>query len=225
MARVTKLLATAAAVATVLGMASGAHAAIVATSSANIDFNQDIAATAIVSCNLEAPNRCDPLSGVTITPNGAAFFQTAPQGGGAVPPGDNTTFLTIVGGSSATLTAVGQVITGLSFFLGSPDDFNAIQFFSGALQVGPTFHGNELGSPYFAGLQSIGERVTFTGLAGLNIDSVVFSSPSTAMEIDRIFVATAPVPEPATWAMMILGMGMVGMGLRLRRRPATVLAA
>ena len=27
------------------------------------------------------------------------------------------------------------------------------------------------------------------------------------------------VPEPATWAMMILGMGMVGMGLRLRRRP------
>ena len=33
------------------------------------------------------------------------------------------------------------------------------------------------------------------------------------------------VPETATWAMMILGMGMVGMGLRLRRRPAAVLAA
>jgi len=28
------------------------------------------------------------------------------------------------------------------------------------------------------------------------------------------------VPEPATWAMMILGMGMVGAGLRMRRRPA-----
>jgi hypothetical protein len=26
------------------------------------------------------------------------------------------------------------------------------------------------------------------------------------------------VPEPATWAMMILGMGMVGLGLRMRRR-------
>jgi hypothetical protein len=28
------------------------------------------------------------------------------------------------------------------------------------------------------------------------------------------------VPEPATWAMMILGMGMVGFGLRMRRRTA-----
>ena len=32
------------------------------------------------------------------------------------------------------------------------------------------------------------------------------------------------VPEPATWAMMILGMGMVGMGLRLRRRSSDPLA-
>ena len=32
------------------------------------------------------------------------------------------------------------------------------------------------------------------------------------------------VPEPATWAMMIIGMGMVGMGLRLRRRPEATLA-
>jgi hypothetical protein len=27
-----------------------------------------------------------------------------------------------------------------------------------------------------------------------------------------------PVPEPATWAMMILGFGMIGVGLRMRRR-------
>jgi hypothetical protein len=32
------------------------------------------------------------------------------------------------------------------------------------------------------------------------------------------------VPEPATWAMMILGMGMVGMGLRMRRRTVAVAA-
>jgi hypothetical protein len=32
-------------------------------------------------------------------------------------------------------------------------------------------------------------------------------------------VAAAPgVPEPATWGMMILGMGMIGYGLRMRRR-------
>jgi len=34
----------------------------------------------------------------------------------------------------------------------------------------------------------------------------------------------APVPEPATWAMMILGMGMVGMGLRMRRRAVAAFA-
>jgi hypothetical protein len=31
---------------------------------------------------------------------------------------------------------------------------------------------------------------------------------------------TPGVPEPATWAMMILGLGMVGAGLRMRRRSA-----
>ena len=37
-------------------------------------------------------------------------------------------------------------------------------------------------------------------------------------------VNVAPVPEPATWAMMILGMGMVGLGLRMRRRTASAVA-
>jgi hypothetical protein len=35
---------------------------------------------------------------------------------------------------------------------------------------------------------------------------------------------TPGVPEPATWAMMILGMGMVGAGMRMRRRPVHVVA-
>jgi hypothetical protein len=38
-------------------------------------------------------------------------------------------------------------------------------------------------------------------------------------------VTSAPsVPEPATWAMMILGMGFVGVGLRLRRRTGSAIA-
>ena len=37
-------------------------------------------------------------------------------------------------------------------------------------------------------------------------------------------ILTAGVPEPATWALMILGFGMLGSGLRLRRRES-VLAA
>lgn len=32
--------------------------------------------------------------------------------------------------------------------------------------------------------------------------------------------ALAPVPEPQTWAMLILGFGMIGAGMRSRRRPS-----
>jgi len=44
------------------------------------------------------------------------------------------------------------------------------------------------------------------------------SSPST------IFVSVASVPEPAAWAMMLMGLGLVGAGLRIaRRRDVTAL--
>jgi len=33
-------------------------------------------------------------------------------------------------------------------------------------------------------------------------------------------VQVAPVPEPATWAMMLIGFAGVGMAMRRRRRPA-----
>lgn len=36
--------------------------------------------------------------------------------------------------------------------------------------------------------------------------------------LDNVSV-TGPVPEPATWAMMLMGFGMVGVGLRSRRKP------
>jgi hypothetical protein len=33
-------------------------------------------------------------------------------------------------------------------------------------------------------------------------------------------LAINPVPEPATWALMLLGFGGIGMALRRRRKPA-----
>lgn len=40
----------------------------------------------------------------------------------------------------------------------------------------------------------------------------------------QIPVGTPPVPEPATWAMMIVGFGLVGAGLRMRRKQALLAA-
>jgi len=46
------------------------------------------------------------------------------------------------------------------------------------------------------------------------------TSPVSAGAISgNVTITNAAVPEPATWAMMILGFGAVGMVLRRRRRP------
>lgn len=52
-------------------------------------------------------------------------------------------------------------------------------------------------------------RLTFTNLTG-GVNEGVF--------LDAVSVAA--VPEPATWAMMLLGFGGIGLAMRRRRRPA-----
>ncbi len=69
--------------------------------------------------------------------------------------------------------------------------------------------GNSSGSRNIAGVTYadtwlIGAAAGSDNNDGFKLYSVSFDAPA--------------VPEPATWAMMILGMGMVGAGLRLRRR-------
>ncbi|HET9161037.1 MAG TPA: FxDxF family PEP-CTERM protein [Caulobacteraceae bacterium] len=71
-----------------------------------------------------------------------------------------------------------------------------------------SFHGLD-GFPVASGLHTIHVIGNISGDGGTYQGSVN--------------VLTA-VPEPATWAMMILGMGMVGFGLRMRRRTASAVA-
>ena len=49
-------------------------------------------------------------------------------------------------------------------------------------------------------------------VAGLRL-----SSTQNAFEVDNL--AINAVPEPATWAMMLLGFGAVGFAMRRRRQP------
>ena len=62
-------------------------------------------------------------------------------------------------------------------------------------------------------------RFTVTGTAGELFTSVTFSSTGNSFEVDNLAVGGA-VPEPATWAMMIVGFGLVGGAMR-RSRKAT----
>jgi hypothetical protein len=62
--------------------------------------------------------------------------------------------------------------------------------------------------------------VSFATTGGALTFRAVGTSDSTGGYLDDITISTAAVPEPATWAMMILGFGLVGAGMR-RRRTAT----
>jgi hypothetical protein len=58
--------------------------------------------------------------------------------------------------------------------------------------------------------------VSYKVTSGPRLTGATFSSSGNSFEFDNL--ATAPVPEPATWALMIGGFGLVGFGLRRRAR-------
>jgi hypothetical protein len=62
------------------------------------------------------------------------------------------------------------------------------------------------------------------GYAGSGVINNGTRQGNQAINFGPVSVPATAVPEPATWAMMILGFGMVGYGLRLRRRSSPALA-
>jgi hypothetical protein len=70
-------------------------------------------------------------------------------------------------------------------------------------------------------------RVFFTATSGTSIGGLRFFSPGVGFEFDNIMAATAEdissagVPEPAAWAMLIAGFGLVGASSRRRGRVVT----
>jgi hypothetical protein len=131
----------------------------------------------------------------------------------AAPLGDGTRYLAIQAGQSETIT-FGTVQNLFGLLLGSADAYNGFVFMLGASTVG-TFTGANLLSPgngdQFSPLTN--GYVMFNG----DFDKVILSSGQNALEIDNI---SSSVPEPSTWAMMILGFLGVGfMGYRRKGRP------
>jgi hypothetical protein len=137
----------------------------------------------------------------------------------APPPGDLTNYETVTSGSTATLTS-DRLLRSLSFYMGSPDSFNWVEF------IGPgydwTLQGSQLFNPptAFGGDQSIGRTVSFD-FGPARVNKVIFGSNGNSFEFDTL--SAVAVPEPSTWAMMLVGLG--GLGGVLRRRNAVARAA
>ena len=112
-----------------------------------------------------------------------------------------------------------KAITSISFDWGTPDSYNSLAFIS-------PDHGNAFVNPVGYNSQVTGSnvvlvngRATFNFLASDKVTKVAFASSERAFEIDN--VSATAVPEPAAWALMLAGFGMVGFAARRRSNVVT----
>ncbi|WP_414902611.1 PEPxxWA-CTERM sorting domain-containing protein [Sphingomonas flavalba] len=115
-----------------------------------------------------------------------------------------------------------------SFYWGSIDGYNTVEVLGANGNVIGTWTGSALPTPTNAnGNQSdftSNMRVNFTADGGDYITGFRLHSNGFAFETDTYAVGAA-VPEPATWAMLLGGFGLIGGAMRRSRKTArTVLA-
>lgn len=140
---------------------------------------------------------------------------------------DETKYASVQANETGVFRAdAGYLLSSFSFYLGSPDSYNRVTFWSGNYVVGQfdgktiwdaaTFGGDDNGD------RSWGYRVYYD-FDGALVDKITFNSfGADAMESDGFAGTLVAVPEPSSWALMIIGFG--GVGAMLRRRHAAVVA-
>ena len=68
---------------------------------------------------------------------------------------------------------------------------------------------------------TLGHLTSGPVFSGSNVLTVNFKVLTNGVGAFNGSVSAAPVPEPATWAMMLVGFGLIGFGLRRRREKVT----
>lgn len=217
MKMVKSKLALSAAVAALALSATAANAAVTFTSTA-FEIDPSVASGQTTVMTFDNP----AAAGYTIIP-GATVTAGTTANEYAAPAGDATTYYYVQGGGQAIFSSI-KALTELSLYIGSLDNYNSIEFWSGG--VGGTSVGTWSGLDYAPANGDQGAGVTnrrfYFDFGGSTVDTVVFKSTSNSFEFDNI--AVSAVPEPGVWALMIAGFGMMGAALRRRRSVAGVLA-
>jgi hypothetical protein len=171
----------------------------------------------------------NPASGFTVA--GGQIFTGSVSGVAAAPPTDGSHFEAVQVGNPFTITDTHGFLTDISFYMGSPDGTtdgtgspqnNLTVTVNGAL--GPiVLHGPDIwGGPGVEsgdGNQNVGGFLITYHFTPNSVHSLTFTQTGApAFEFDNL--AGISVPEPASWALMIMGFGAAGAMLRGKRRDA-----
>jgi hypothetical protein len=221
----TRLLVAAAAVALSLGAVEKASAAPIVLTFEGLGDQEAIDSyyDGGLGGNGSGPG---PNYGITFTSDSLAIIDNADGGSGNfsnAPSGDTIAFF--LNGAGDTMNVAGGFTTGFSFFYADQVGFTGnVSVYDGANGTGNLLATLDLPStpnPYNV-FVPIG--VTFAGTA----QSVVFGGSANFIGFDNITLGSATaggVPEPATWAMMLMGFGGLGAAMRSARRKQAALAA
>ena len=120
----------------------------------------------------------------------------------------------VLGGGFAVVSFAAT--TAFQFDWGSIDSYNTLTIYSTAgspiIIPGTNFTNPANGNQVSPGTNGL---FTVTGDAGEKFTGFKLESSQNSFEIDNLAVA---VPEPTTWALMIMGFGGAGVMIRSRRR-------
>lgn len=202
-------------------IASPALAATYATSTGGPDASIP---AGLLTIDFNSANVLGDIAGLS----GNAHIVQGTTGSYAQPLGGTTKYLSIPanGSSGAALLDLsgydfGGIVDGFSFFWGSIDTYNSVKINTSAGTMSFAYDGIGMNPPPADGSQgnaANNRRVYFSLAPGETLNSIEFISTGVAFELDDLVFtgqATA-VPEPASWAMMIAGFGLVGGALRRR---------
>ena len=165
-------------------------------------------------------------AGYSLTGNSG--YATGSATGMAAPFGDKTQYLYTspsIPNGVATLTMVAD-LSEVSFYWGSIDDYNKVEVLGAGGSVLATISGKDIAPATGNQTSPFDNQRVFINGDGAAITGLRFTATGIAYEVDDVagtFIGDgnpSPTPEPATWAMMIGGFAMVGIGARRRRHAA-----
>ncbi|WP_162789213.1 MULTISPECIES: PEPxxWA-CTERM sorting domain-containing protein [Sphingomonas] len=115
----------------------------------------------------------------------------------------------------------------ISFIWGSVDSYNTLELINSAGVALYTFTGADIFNPANGNQTSANTNplvtIFLTGADTTAVRGLRFSSTQNAFETDNF--AINAVPEPSTWALMLVGFGAVGFSMRRGRRATPRLSA